>query len=243
MSGPLSFDPEDEPRRPGGVAPPAPPPPARPRGSRYGWILALAFLGWIAYITFNSLSTEGPGSHGLPDDVPLPPFAVPLALSSLHGDANIASRRDQGGAGRRPACEVRGARVLNSCQLAERGPAVIGFYADRAGGACAEQLDAMERVRRRLPDVQFAAVAIRGERAGLRALVRRRGWGFPIGHDEDGQVANLYGVAGCPTTTFAYPGGIVMHTYLGLLAPARLEAEVRRLAAAARRRGWTPPRG
>jgi hypothetical protein len=64
-----------------------------------------------------------------------------------------------------------------------------------------------------------------------------------VGYDHDGQVANVYRVAGCPTTTFAYPGGIVMHTYLGLLGEARLAAAVRRLVAGSERRGWRPPKG
>jgi peroxiredoxin len=178
----------------------------------------------------------------VPDDRPLPPFAAPLALSDLEGDANVARRADQGSAGKRPACEVRGPDILNSCQLAERGPVVLTFYAGRAGKACRRQLDVVERVRGDFAGVQFAAVAIRGDREDLRKLIRERRWRFPVGYDRDGQVSNLYRVAGCPTTTLAYPGGIVMHTYLGLLDDRRLRAAVRRLVAGSERRGWTPPR-
>jgi peroxiredoxin len=204
--------------------------------------VAVLFFGWLAYITINNISTEGPGSRGLPDDEPLPPFAVPLALSNLEGDANVATRPGQGGAGPRPACQVRGPRVLNSCQLAERGPVVLAFYASRSGQACRRQLDVIERLRARFPQVQFAAVAIRGNRGDLRGLIRRSRWGFPVGYDRDGQLANLYRVAGCPTTTLAYPGGIVMHSYVGLLREGRLAVAVRRLQDGARRRGWSPPR-
>jgi peroxiredoxin len=243
--GPLDFGPDDEDEGRGGPEPApdsAPPPPSRPRRtSRYGWAVALIFLAWIVYITLNTLSTDSPGSRGVPDDRPLPPFAAPLVLSDLDGDANVARRADQGSAGKRPACEVRGPDILNSCQLAERGPVVLGFYAGRAGKACRQQLDGLERVRKDFPGVQFAAVAIRGDRKDLRELIRDSGWRFPVGYDRDGQVANLYRVAGCPTTTFAYPGGIVMHTYLGLLDDRRLRAAVRRLVAGSERRGWTPP--
>ena len=66
----------------------------------------------IAYISFNSLQTEGPGSRGVEPGSELPAFAAPLALSRLDGDANLSDR----------ACTVRGPDILNSCELAERGP-------------------------------------------------------------------------------------------------------------------------
>ena len=248
--GPLDFDP-DEPAPPtkagrGEEAEPEPdiPPPAAPaRTSRWGWVVGVIFLAWLVYISINTLRTDRPGSRGVPDDSPLPPFAMPLALSDLEGDANIASRPDQGGAGKRPACAVRGPKILNSCQLAERGPVVLAFYASRAGKACRRQLVEIERVRERFPGVQFAAVGIRGNRGDLRDLIRDSRLRYPVGYDHDGQVANLYRVAGCPTMTFAYPGGIVMHTYLGLLDEARLAAAVRRLVTGSERRGWRPPKG
>ena len=250
--GPLDFEPDEEPREPeepgldyeSEVAEPGeniPPPAAPARTSRFGWAVGAIFLAWIAYITINTLRTDSPGSRGVPDGNPLPPFAMPLALSNLKGDSNIAMRNDQGGAGKRPACAVRGPRILNSCQLAERGPVALAFYASRAGKACKRQLDVFEHVRARFPGVQFAAVAIRGNRTDLRAVIRDSGLRYPVGYDHDGQVANVYRVAGCPTTTFAYPGGIVMHTYLGLLDEARLSGVLKRLVAGSEQRGWKQP--
>jgi AhpC/TSA family len=246
--GPLDFDDEREPTGPPREPEPEPkpeeevPPPAAPaRTSRFGWVVGIIFVAWIVYITINTLRTDSPGSRGVPDGHPLPPFAMPLALSDLEGDSNIATRRNQGGAGKLPACSVRGPRILNSCQLAERGPVALAFYASRAGKACRTQLDVVERVRRDFPGVQFAAVAIRGNRGDLKSLIRESGLRYPVGYDHDGQVANLYRVAGCPTMTFAYPGGIVMHTYLGLLDEERLSGVVRRLVAGSERRGWKPP--
>jgi len=245
--GPLDFHDDDDARRAAqarleGHGRPPPEPPRR-RG-RYGWAVGAIFFVWLVYITINTLRTDSPGSRGVPDGRPLRPFAVPLVLSRLDGDANVATRRRQGDLGERPACEVRGRQILNSCQLAERGPVVLAFYFARSGGACRRQLDAMERVRAGFPGVQFAAVAVRGDREELRDRVRDHGWRFPVGHDRDGLVANVYGVAGCPTTTLAYPGGIVMHSYVGadVADEPRLRAAVRRLVAASRRRGWTPPK-
>lgn len=245
-SGPLDFHDDDDARRAAqarleghGVPPPAPP---RRRG-RYGWVIGVIFLAWIVYITLNTLRTDSPGSQGLADDRPLPPVAAPLVLSDLDGDANVATRPDQGEAGNRPACEVRGRKILNTCELAERGPVVLAFYFARSGAACRRHLDVMERVRRDFPGVGFAAFTVRGDRGELRDLVRERGWRFPVGHDRDGLVTNVYGVAGCPTTTLAYPGGIVMHTYVGEgeLTEARLRAAVAKLVQRSRRRGWKAP--
>jgi hypothetical protein len=170
---------------------------------RPGTIAGVVALAVIAYITYNSIVTEGPGSRGVEPGRELPAFAVPLALSSLEGDANVSDE----------ACEVRGADVLNVCELAETGPVVLAFFADAA--RCDDQIDVLERVRPRFPDVQFAAVAVRGDRQDLRERVRRRGWELPVGHDRDGAVANAYAVAVCPQITFARRGGEVLRTTFG----------------------------
>jgi hypothetical protein len=73
----------------------------------------------------------------------------------------------------------------------------------------------LDRLRPRFPDVQFAAVAIRGDREDLRRRVRERGWEMPVGHDENGAVANAYAVAVCPQITFAGRGGEVRRTTFG----------------------------
>jgi len=196
------------------------------------WIAGVAaVLGLLAYVTLNTVRTDAPGSRGVPAGSPLPPFAAPLALSALEGDANLATRPDSGGQGARPACAVRGPDVLNSCQLAERGPVVLAFAAVRSD-ACTRQVDALERVRASYPDVGFAAVAIRGDRDDLRTLVRRRGWTLPVAHDADGAVANAYAVAVCPTLTFARRGGRVEGTTFALLEGAPLRERIERIRSA-----------
>jgi hypothetical protein len=228
--GPLSFGPEDddeavelEPERPA----PEAPPPARPVGAfRYGWVVGLAFLVVVALVTLNTLRTTGTGSAGLKAGRPLPPFAMPLALSNLDGDANVAVQSGQDAAGKRPACTVRGPKILNSCELAERGPLVLAFFAARSGSACERELDRLDTARRRHPGVQFAAIAIRGSRGDLRAEIRDRGWRFPVGYDRDGAVANLYGVAVCPTIIFAKEGGITVHSTVGELDDKGIERQL-----------------
>jgi hypothetical protein len=217
--------PEDGPQRPG----PAPPPPLPPaRRSTVTWIVGVVVVFAIAYITLNTLRTEAPGSRGVPAGSQLPPFAAPLATSKLEGDANLATRPRQGGQGERPACEVRGPDIVNSCELAERGPVVLAFTAARSS-TCDRQVDALERARSRYPGVQFAAVAIRGDRDDLRALIRRRGWTLPVAYDHDGGVANAYAVAICPTVTFAYRGGKVEGTSLTLIEGQALRARIEKL--------------
>ena len=219
---------EEPPPREGGRGPHPPPAQPPPRRSTVTWIVGVAVVLAIAYITLNTIRTEAPGSRGLDPGDPLPPFAAPLALSSLDGDANLATRPGQGGQGDRPACEVRGPDILNSCQLAERGPVVLAFVAARSE-ACDRQVDVLDRVRADYPDMAFAAVAIRGDRDDLRRTIRRRGWSLPVAWDRDGGVANAYAVAVCPTVTFAYEGGEVEGTSLSLIEGVALRSRLEKL--------------
>jgi peroxiredoxin len=179
-----------------------------------GWLVALVAFLVLVYITINTLRSNGPGSSGIAAGRQLPPFAAPLALSDLTGDANVATPGHEGAAGRRPACDVTDSRALNVCTLERRGPVVLAFLVTGSTG-CDRQLDAMQRVTARFPQVGFAAVAVKPDRAKLRTLVRTHGWSFPVAQDADGAVANLYGVAVCPTVVFAYRGGRVRETSIG----------------------------
>ncbi|MBB4662673.1 peroxiredoxin family protein [Conexibacter arvalis] len=209
---------------------PGPPPSARPSSGRYGWMVGVVALIVVAYISLNTLRTEGPGSTGLQAGEQLLPFAAPLVASDLEGDANVARRANQGEAGNTPACEVTDPRALNICTLQERGPVVLAFLTAGAG-KCVRELDAMEEVAARFPQVGFAAVGIKGDRDEFRKLAREHGWSFPLAQDRDGAVANLYAVAICPTVVLAHRGGEVLETALGdqVATPARLAAKVREL--------------
>ena len=221
MSGPLDFG--DEPRgRP--EPPPRPAPPKRPAGtSRYGWFIGLAGFLLVVVVTINSISTSGVESGGLRAGEPMPPFAVPLADSSLEGDANVATKPDQGQLGRRPACEVRGPEVLNICEEWELGPVVLAIFPTFAG-RCRGVLDQMRRLKGRHPRVRFAAVGSRGNRNELRG-----DWGFPVGWDRDGRVLAGYGVVDCPQLVFAERGGKVAEAPRGDLSDEDFEAKVKAL--------------
>jgi hypothetical protein len=200
--------------------------PAAPWAGRL--LLAVAVV-FVLYVTLNGLRTEGPGSTGLQGGGDMPPFAAPLATSSLRGDVNIATEETAGGpAGVRPACEVRGPEVLNGCALWEDRPAAVAFIATR-GAECTAALDQLERARRAHPEIAFAAVAVRGDRDAIRRLARERRWGFPVAYDRDGVLANLYGVAVCPHLVLAREGGRVAVTLVGEVADAELGRRLRAL--------------
>ena len=74
---------------------------------------------------------------------------------------------------------------------------MLAFFAEPIA-RCVDQIDVLDRLRSRFPEVQFAAVATVGDRDDLRERVRERGWGLPVGHDQDGAVANAYAVADLP---------------------------------------------
>ncbi len=182
-----------------------PPPPPRPAGSRYGWFVGVVVVLIIAYITVNTALTVPNGSHGIEPGRPLPPFAVPLALSGLTGDANVATRVNQGLAGRRPACSVTGADIVNICAIERRGPVALALFVPT--GICPKVADELAALQAAFPAVQMVGVAIRGNRADVRTLVRRSGWRFPVGYDRDGALATLYHLPSCALISFADRGG------------------------------------
>jgi hypothetical protein len=182
---------------------------------RPGALIGLLVFAVMVYIVLNTLRTEGPGSRGVEAGAELPPFAVPLALSDLVGDANLSGQ----------ACSVRGAKILNVCQLAERGPVVLAFFAEPSE-RCDDEIDTLDRLRPDFPRVQFAAVAIRGNRGNLQDRIRAHGWQLPVGWDRDGAVANAYAVAVCPAITLARRGGTVVRTLLGSQTDEQLRSAI-----------------
>ena len=190
-------------------------------------VLLTLFAGvLLLFITFNTVVSEKRSSQGLEAGERLPPFAMPLSTSPCRGrcDANVATAPDQGAAGAKPACSVRGPDILNSCELADGGPFVVAFVfppVDR----CRAQLPALERVAARHPEVKFAVVAVRADAATARALRTS----LPVGYDHDGAVANESAVVVCPTITFGSRGRVIGST-VGTQTDAELEAWVRKLS-------------
>jgi hypothetical protein len=195
-------------------------------------------------VTISTLGgDEGGGTLGLDrqeERWPLPEFAVPAAAGQLEGDANVAQDdcalaavpcpED---ARRTPACEISTPGAIRVCDLFDR-PLVISFWFTK-GGNCVAQQDVVEEVSRRYRGrVNFLSLDIRGDRDGVRELVREHGWEMPVGYDRDGAVAGLYRVGGCPTFAYVYPGGTLQSASIGDLAEEELSARVERLLTATR---------
>jgi hypothetical protein len=211
---------------------------SRPRYARYAGLIGLLIA---ALVVVNTLLVRSDGAAGIAPGKMLAPFAVPLALGSLKGDANIATHAHEGSAGNVPACSVRGTQILNICELYEQGPVVLALFVD--GSGCPRVLSEMQALLKSFPGVRFAAVAIEGQRSQLRRLLRTHGLTLPVGIDEDGAVATLYKVFSCPQVNFVYPGGVVQSKAL-LRTPslAELRARIGQLVAASRARGWQEAR-
>lgn len=214
-----------------GTHPGRTPQPARlPAGqSRYTWFIGVVAVLVIAYVSVNTITTQGPGSQGVSTGGAAPPFAAPLATSNLSGDVNVARRARQGDAGKVTACSIHRPDVLTSCDLWDRKPLVLAFFATR-GRTCAGELSTLQRISQRRSDVAFAAIAIRGSRSDVRKQIRANGWTFPVGYDHDGVLANLYSVAICPQVTYVAKGGRVAGTSFGEQDRAALVRDIDALA-------------
>lgn len=209
---------------------------------RYSIVVGLIFLAVIVVATVNTIGggngSETLGLEKLPDRWPLPEFAVPAALSDLEGDANVAqddcetsSLPCPDDAKRTPACRIHAAGALRICDFFDR-PLVISFWFS-PGSGCTAQQDVVEYAFRRYRErVGFLSLDIRDDRGTLRDLVRRHGWTMPVGYDRDGAVAGLYGVGGCPTFAYVYPGGTLQSASIGDLTRAQLSDRIDRLLAA-----------
>lgn len=212
---------------------------------RYSIIVGLLFLAVIVVASINTIGGGGGGETlGLdkfPSHWPLPEFAVPEGAGELEGDANVAqddcetsSLPCPGDARRTPACRIGTAEAIRVCDLFGK-PLVISFWFTKGDG-CADQQDVVERLYRRYRGrVEFLSQDIHDDRDTLRELIRQHGWTMPVGYDRDGAVGSLYGVGGCPTFAYVYPGGTLQSASIGELTAGQLEGRVDRLLAATRR--------
>jgi hypothetical protein len=211
---------------------------------RYSLIVGLLFLAVIVVATANTIGGGGGGEtlglDRLPARWPLPEFAVPEGAGRLEGDANVAqddcetsSLPCPEGSQRTPACRIRTAGAIRVCDLFGR-PLVISFWFTKGDG-CADQQDVVERAYRRYRGrVGFLSLDIRDDRSTLREAIRGHGWKMPVGYDRDGAVAGLYGVGGCPTFAYVYPGGTLQSAGIGDLTDGQLGTRVQQLLAATR---------
>jgi hypothetical protein len=207
------------------------PEPAR-RSRPYVMATGLVLMIGVALAVLAPNLVGGPSTgtsalRGLPPGSTVPDAAVPLATGTLDGDANVA-RPGGPAADGRPACEVRGAGVVNFCDL-RRKPLAVSFIVLR-GTDCEPALDVFDRVSREVPEVSFVAVVSGEARSDVEELVRRRRLSVPVAVDRDGALVNLFRVGVCPTTSFSGADGRVLDTRVGSLTAAQLRDSARRLA-------------
>jgi len=206
---------------------------------RYSIVVGLIFLAVIAVATINTIEGGGPGKtlglDKLPARWPLPEFAVPAGASQLEGDANVAQDDCETGevpcpegAQRTPACRIDTAGALRVCDFFGK-PLVISFWFSEGDG-CVNQQDVVEQVFRRYRGrVGFLSLDIHDDRSTLRDLIRQHGWKMRVGYDRDGAVGSLYGIGGCPTFAYVYPGGTLQDATIGDLTAGQLSFRVERL--------------
>lgn len=210
---------------------------------RYSLLVGLIFVAIVVVAGVNTLGNDNAETLGL-DRVearwPLPEFAVPAAAAGLEGDANVAQDDCAlaavpcpDDARRTPACRISTRGAIRVCDLFDR-PLVISFWFTK-GGNCTAQQDVVEAVYGRYRDrVNFLSLDIHDERDEVRKLLREHDWRMPVGYDRDGAVGSLYGVGGCPTFAYVYPGGTLQSASIGELSEDELSQRVDQLLAATR---------
>jgi peroxiredoxin len=168
-------------------------------------MIGLLGLTLVVVISIAFLTSRSAGTAGIPAGHQLRLFAAPLADTTLNGDANLNIRCP-------PA--RHDPRALNVCLLEKRGPLVLAFFVT-GSGTCEHQVDALQTISTRFPQVQFAAIAVRADHHSTAAAVRSHHWTIPVAYDADGAVGALYGIEVCPIVELATRGGLVKQRLIG----------------------------
>ncbi len=195
--------------------------PGRP--FNYVALVGVLFFVIMVIAGINALRTTDSGTVGIGDvgiGEKIAPFAVPLAASSLDGDANIDPDR---------ACEVPGDDVLRICDYFGR-PLVISFWFTKGASECIGQQDVFDQVAARFRErVGAVSINVRDDRDRVRELIEEHGWKVAVGYDRDGAVSNIYRVGGCPTFLFVDPSGVLQSAEIGQTTAEELTAQIRSL--------------
>ncbi|HXC45011.1 MAG TPA: hypothetical protein VNU24_00280 [Solirubrobacteraceae bacterium] len=215
---------------PGGIA-----------GTRYSlYIVILAAILLVAFTIHVALNSHK-GATSIRPGTRIPPFAAPYAVGGPAGEVDVATHANDASAGRVPACSERGPRILNICELYERGPVVLALFFQ--AGSCPAILSDLQRLAPLFPQVGFAAVAVKEGSSSVAPLVRAKRLTVPVAVDGEGRLGELFAMVSCPQITFVYPGGVVQSASLLSTPPLSiLRARVAGLLAASRARGWRPGR-
>lgn len=205
MSEPRRLDPDRAAQQAARRAARRPPPAPVIDTRRYQRMIGLLGLTLVVVISIAFLTSRSAGTAGIPAGQRLHLFAAPLADSTLNGDANL-----------NPPCTParHDPRALNLCLLLKRGPVVLGFFV-LGSSTCERQVDALQALAGRFPQIRFAAIAVRGSHAAAAAAVRSHHWTIPVAYDADGAVGQVYGIEVCPIVELAAPSGVVRNRLIG----------------------------
>ena len=188
-------------RRPGGAA----------AGNKYAWLVGIVLfmgLGVLLFVQTIPNQRRGPQrAAGRASGCRRSRRRRPRA--TLEGDANVCQREPlhRRAPGRCPPARCVARDVVNVCELRRR-PLVLTFMFDR-GADCDPQVDRTERVRGESARACSSRPCSSATRSATRSggSCEARALDAAGGGRQDGAVANLYGVGGCPTTVFAHAGG------------------------------------
>jgi hypothetical protein len=169
---------------------------------RYQWMVGGFGLLMVVLFSLYLYTHSQHSSPGVPAGRRLHHFVAPLATSDVDLAANVNPHCN-------PAHPAK--HGLNVCG---RDPLVLEFFALDAP-PCIRAVDALQRVAREFPTVQFAAVAAGGDQAGTRKLVKSHHWSIPVAFDLSGAVGELYDVTICPMIEVSGAGGIVSKLLIG----------------------------
>ncbi len=208
--------------------------------SGYGRYVALFGVLLVVVFSLHTAFSSHKKASGLKAGEPIPPFAAPLAIGGPPGEVNVATRADEGEAGKHPACLVRGTGILNICELYEHRPVVLALFFD--AGSCAGVLDDLQQLASLYPRVGFAAVAVKENPSSVAHIVRSKHLTIPVGVDPDGRLGGLYTMVSCPQITFVRPGGTLQSAPLLTRAPLNtLRTRVQQLVASSQVPGSKVP--
>lgn len=185
------------------------------------WKVFLALLLFGAMFSLWTLfnGSRPVGSENLIGQ-PLPDFAAPLASGTQDADSNVYTPEQAKAAKSTAACDVELPGAFNSCRDLT-GEAVVTFW-NTTKSECVNDVATLNDFAEAHPDTNVVAVAFDQKISQVRDFMKKKDWKLPVAIDQDGAVAALYSVAGCPSTYFVRDGEIT-GVKLGVLSAAQIE--------------------
>lgn len=158
-----------------------------------------------------------------------------VALASGCGAAGLggdATRPVESASARKPAPAVSvpalggGPRVTLA---SHRGtPVIVNFWASWCE-PCQRETPALTAFAKAHPGIDLIGIAVNDAPSDSRRFARRMGIPYPLGVDEDGDVASDFGVSGLPVTVIIDAGGRIADTFFGEIAREQLDGYAEQL--------------